>query len=69
MVQGCLERMREVFEVCSGQADEIVAAVARHFRQLGQGPVRAEGEARKRGDDFFVGSVACFSLHRRSRFI
>ncbi len=39
MVQGCLQRMRQCYEVCHGHADRIVDAVARHFRQLGQGPV------------------------------
>lgn len=40
MVRACLERMQECYEVCHGQAGRIVEAVARHFRQLGQGRVR-----------------------------
>lgn len=40
MVRACLERMQECYAVCNGQAGRIVEAVARHFRQLGQGRVR-----------------------------
>jgi hypothetical protein len=48
MVQGCLQRMQQCYEACSGQADRIVEAVSRHFRRLGQGGVSLERADRGR---------------------
>ena len=39
MVRQCLERMKNCFDDCNSQADRLVEAVSRYFRQYGQGRV------------------------------